>query len=375
MLKFQGWKKKILAAMTATALSVSLSFGAPAKVEAASAIDLIGAGIVIGAEAAKAKAQVDANIRHYNETEAGSQELYNGFREKCGVNRDPVYNAMLDRIMTNLTNAVAKNDPSIREKPYKYFVAEDETLNAWCTMGHVMAVNVGTFKILANEDEIAAVVGHEMGHGQKDHSVKAQKKHLQKAITATVLGTAVGATIGGGAITSLVTSVALTHSVAHGDRKQETEADLVGFDYIVDTEYNIGACAAVMQKFVEMEGGQRSGFEKFFNPSDHPDSAKRRDACAKKITEYSGGHVTAKDGVVCVNKKTFAIVAASSNMSSVERSYFVMGNLARAYHNGQNKYEATVQNGTVMLGNQAIITPIAGDEDAYTLAKKLNSIK
>ena len=342
--------------MTATALSVSLSFGAPAKVEAASAIDLIGAGIVIGAEAAKAKAQVDANIRHYNETEAGSQELYNGFREKCGVNRDPVYNAMLDRIMTNLTNAVAKNDPSIREKPYKYFVAEDETLNAWCTMGHVMAVNVGTFKILANEDEIAAVVGHEMGHGQKDHSVKAQKKHLQKA-------------------TSLVTDVALTHSVAHGDRKQETEADLVGFDYIVDTEYNIGACAAVMQKFVEMEGGKRSGFEKFFNPSDHPDSAKRRDACAKKITEYSGGHVTAKDGVVSVNKKTFAIVAASSNMSSVERSYFVMGNLARAYHNGQNKYEATVQNGTVMLGNQAIITPIAGDEDAYTLAKKLNSIK
>ena len=375
MLKFRGLKKKILAAVTATALSISLSFGMPAKVEAASAADLIGAGISIGVQAAQAKAQVDANIRHYNETEAGSQELYNGFREKFGVNNDPVYNAMLDRIMTNLTNAVAIKDPSIREKPYKYFVTADESLNAWCTMGHVMGVNVGTFKILANEDEIAAVVGHEMGHGQKDHSVKGQKKHLQKAITAAVLGTAVGATIGGGAITSLITDVALTHSVAHGDRKQETEADVLGFDYMVNTNYNVGACAAVMQKFVEMEGGKRSGFEKFFNPSDHPDSSKRRDAYAKKITEYSGGHVTAKDGVVTVNKKNFTVVAASSTMSSVERSYFVMGNLARAYHNGQNKYNATVQNGTVMLGNQAIITPLAGDEDAQTLAARLNSIK
>ena len=119
----------------------------------------------------------------------------------------------------------------------------------------------------------------------------------------------------------------------------------------------------------------RSGLEKFFNPSDHPDSAKRRDAYVKKISEYSGKHVTAKDGVVSVNGKTFMTVAASSTMSGAERSYFVMGNLARAYHDGQNRYEATVVNGTVMLGNREIVTPIAGDEDAYTLAERLNAIK
>ena len=62
-------------------------------------------------------------------------------------------------------------------------------------------------------------------------------------------------------------------------------------------------------------------------------------------------------------------------MSGKERSYFVMGNLARTYINGQNKQQATVQNGTVMLGNQPIITPVEGDEDAQTLADRLNAIK
>lgn len=370
-------RKKITAVATAAALSISLAVGAPAQVEAVSAIDIIGAGIQIGSQAAQAKAQIDANIRYFNTTEQGRQELYKAFREKYGVSDNYEYNAKLDRVMNNLTAGVASIDPTINDKPYIYFVSAQNSINAACSMGHVMMVNEGTFQKISNEDEIAAIVGHEMGHGQKDHVAKGNKKHLQKAVTAAIAGTAVGATVGGGALTSIITNVALTHSVAHGDRKHETEADLLSVDYLLHTNYNPGATAAVMQKFSELEAkvGKRSSAEKFFNPSDHPDSAKRRDACAKKISEYSGNHVTVKDGVVSVNKKTFVTPAASSDMSGAERSYFVMGNLARAYHNGQNKNSATVVNGTVMLGSQAIITPIDGDEDAQTLADRLNSIK
>ena len=243
-------------------------------------------------------------------------------------------------------------------------------------MGHVMMVNAGTFEKITNEDELAAIVGHEMGHGQKSHVAKSNKKRLQKAVTASLAGTAIGSSIGGGALTSIIANLALNHSIAHGDKKQETEADLLGLEYMTHTNYNPGACAAVMQKFLEMSiGAEQSKAVALFNPSDHPDSAKRRDACAKKLTEYSGNHVTAKDGVVKVNNKTFITVAPIEGMSSAERSYFVMGNLAAAYHNKQNKHEATVQNGTVLLGNQPIITPAEGDEDAYVIAERLNAIK
>ena len=372
MFNLRSLKKKFLATCAAAAVGFSLTFGTPAVASASLLEDVI----VVGINSAALSAQINDSIKHYNKTEAGQKELFSAFREKYGVNEDPTYNAILDRVMANLTKGVAMIDPTVKDKPYKYFISNDESLNAACGMGHVMMVNVGTFKVIPNEDELAAIVGHEMGHGQKDHAAKGQKKYLKKYIIANAAGLAVGATIGGGAITSAITSIAFQHSVAHGDRKQESEADTLGFDYIINTDYNPGACAAVMQKFVEMEQGQkRSAIAKFFNPSDHPDSDKRRDAYVKKLFEYSGKHVTAKDAVITVNNKTLTKVAAADNMSAAERSYFVLGNLATAYHRGQDKYGATVENGIVMMGNQPIIAPAAGDEDAYTIAERLNAIK
>ena len=368
-------KKKFLSVAAAAAVSISLMLGTPAPASAASG-SLIGTAIQIGVESAKLNSEINAKIRHFNESEEGRRELYQSFREKYGVCEDSEYNAQLDRIMTNLTKGVSVVDPTIKSKPYIYFVSNDESVNAACSMGHVMMVNVGTFKQITNEDELAAIVGHEMGHGQKDHVAKGQKKALNKAVMASLAGTAVGSTIGGGALTSLITQALLNQSVAHGSRKFESEADMLSLDYMLNTNYNPGACAAVMQKFVEMEGNsKRSGLENFFNPSDHPDSDKRRDAYVKKLFEYSGKHVTAANGVVTVNKKTFITVAPSATMSSAERSYFVLGNLAVAFHRGQNKNSATVENGTVMLGNQPIITPLEGDEDAQVIADRLNEIK
>lgn len=367
-------KKKIMAVVTIVTLGISLTFGMPV----ASAVDagtIIGVGsVLIGAS--QRNAQLNKQIRYYDESEQGRMELFDSFKQKYGVSQNSAYKAQLDRIMENLTKGVAAVDPTIKSKPYLYFVSAQSSINAACSMGHVMMVNEGTFNNIANEDEIAAIVSHEMGHGQRSHVVKGNKKNLQKQVLASLAGTAVGATIGGGQLTSIIASVAFNHSVAHGSRKYETEADLLGFDYMVHTNYNPGACAAIMQKFVELEGNsKRSGLEKIFLPSDHPDSNKRRDAYVKKLYEYSGNHVTAKDGIVTVNNKTLIKVAPSDGMSSAERSYFILGNLASAYHRGQNKHEATVQNGTVMLGNQPIISPLAGDEDAYVIAERLNSIK
>lgn len=74
-----------------------------------------------------------------------------------------------------------------------------------------------------------------------------------------------------------------------------------------------------------------------------------------------------------VNKKDFVTPAA--DMSSAERKYFVMGNLVLAYAHGQAGKLAEVVNGTVMLGNQAIMTPAEGDPTAEELAALLNKIK
>ena len=363
--------KKITATLSAGVIGCSIIFSAPATVEA------FGVGEIIGIGSAILQGQADMNqakkqIAAFNTTEEGRQYLYNMFREKNGVNDDYTLNNRLKNIMENLTAAVKATDPAdttINERPYLYFVSADTTLNAACSMGHVMMVNTGAFTNLATDDEIAAIVGHEMGHGQKDHVAKGMKKSINKQMLANVAVSAAG----GSTIANIVGTIALTNSVAHSDRKQETEADNLAWDYIQHTNYNLGACAAVMQRLAELYGEKSKS--NILNPSDHPDTGKRRDNYATKLYEHSGKHCSARDGVVTVNGKTFLTVAATSSMSSAERAYFVLGNLAAAFHEGKNNSTATVSNGTVYLGNQAIITPTAGDESAETLAARLNEIK
>lgn len=79
--------------------------------------------------------------------------------------------------------------------------------------------------------------------------------------------------------------------------------------------------------------------------------------------------------MVLVNKKDFVIPAPAGGMSSAERKYFVMGNLAAAYARGQDKRNAYVSGRTVMLGDQPIITTTEDDRPAKELAALLNRIK
>ena len=67
--------------------------------------------------------------------------------------------------------------------------------------------------------------------------------------------------------------------------------------------------------------------------------------------------------------------APADDMSSHERAYFVMGNLATAYHNGHSSGNAWADGSVLMLGNQPIMECVEGDPSAPDLANRLNAIK
>lgn len=90
----------------------------------------------------------------------------------AGVYDDPQLMEQLGNIMSNMTNAIGQVDKSVYDLPYVYFLTPSEYFNAACSMGHVMMVNQGTFAFTPSEDELAVVIGHEMGHGQAHHVAK-----------------------------------------------------------------------------------------------------------------------------------------------------------------------------------------------------------
>lgn len=351
-------KKSIIQTITASILVIPVYCGSlNAPIAEAGTADIIGA--VIGG--AVASSQLNATLHHYNDTEEGRLEFLAEMKKQYGVNQDYNLNRQLDRIMNNLSAGIRAIDPSIDKKPYNYFINNDASFNAFCTLGHNLSVNTGLYNVLTNEDEIAVVLGHELGHGQKDHPAKGARRSLNMQILGAATGSEAGAIM------------AQVINNRHVTKPMEREADALAFDYIIHTSYNPGATAAVWQRVLDLSKSEPSAINQFI--SDHPADDDRRDAYVKKLNQYSDGHVMAKEGKVTVNNKNFVTPAPVGNMSTKERSYFVMGNLAAAYHNGQNKYEANVDGNTVKLGNQPIMTCTADDEKAVTLAARLNKIK
>lgn len=157
----------------------------------ADAFDLSGTlGAVIGG--AQQYRQIDAYMDHINNTDDGRNEYFQALIKDLGVSDNDYYARLLDDIMGRLTQGIGASDPSIYNKPYLYFLNADQTFNASCGLGHVMTVNEGIFNLSENIDEIAVVIAHEMGHGQKDHVLHGTRKKLKTAIGGTILAGAIG---------------------------------------------------------------------------------------------------------------------------------------------------------------------------------------
>lgn len=356
-------KKKIISSCMVGLLGLGVAFGtAPApEVEASGVlVDVLGSAIM----GTMYRDKVMGVYKTYNNTDKGRQEWFQQMKKQEGVDTDEYLNNRLDNIMTNVEAGIRAVDPTVDKKPYNYFISPNDDANAYCTIGHNVNVYRGIFNLLSTDDEIAVVLGHELGHGQKDHPIQGVKKSLNAAVLAEMANAATGG-MASGAIDAMYT---YTRNV-HLSKPMEWEADNLAFDYITHTNYNPGATAAVWQKFLEKYGDMNVRW------SDHPTCTQRRENYVQKLYAWSNKHVTDKNGVVYVNNKEFVTPSATGSMSSKERSYFVLGNLAAVYHNNKTAPEAYANGDTVMMGEQPIMTSTGSDASAETLAAKLNKIK
>ena len=349
------------------ALCLTLTSGAVMPKQAL-AWDWLSAGLAlfqVGAEYAYLNRQVS-----YLDNQ-GRDKYMGQIKDKYGINTDPVANAMLTRIMTRLSDAVALTDDSIVKKPYNYFVNNDKSFNAFCTLGHNMSVNIGAFeKLNYNEDELAFVIAHEMGHGQKNHPAAGVKRALPVSIVAALYASQnrnTASSIGAALVSTVGTAKWVT-------KPMETQADKLAFDYAVAAGYNVGAGAALWQHILEQNGSKSSGFAELFN--DHPTSISRRNNYNKKITEWSGNQVKVNEenGLISVAGQPFYTPAKTSTMSSQEQAFLIAGNLSSMFHDG-GQYEPVWTNSEnkLLVGEQPVMS-FDGVVEADTVEKRLRDI-
>ena len=365
-------KSTVFRTTVSAALCLTLASGAVMPKQAL-AWDWLSAGLAlfqVGAEYAYLNKQVSYLDNN------GRDKYMGQIKDKYGVNTDPAANAMLARIMTRLSDAVALTDESIVKKPYNYFVNNDKSFNAFCTLGHNMSVNIGAFtKLNYNEDELAFVIAHEMGHGQKNHPAAGVKRALPVSIVAALYASQnrnTASSIGAALVSTVGTAKWVT-------KPMESQADKLAFDYAVAAGYNVGAGAALWQHILEQNGSKSSGFAELFN--DHPTSLARRTNYNKKITEWSGKQVKVNEenGLISVMGQPFYTPEKTSTMSPQEQAFLIAGNLSSVFHEGR-QYEPVWTNSenTLLVGERPVMSfdgVVGADEVEKRLREILSSSK
>jgi len=162
---------------------------------------------------------------------------------------------------------------------YKVYKVID--INAFaCADGSVRVFS--SLMDIMTDEELLAIIGHEIGHVKNHDSRDAMKAALTRAAIAE------GASSQSGTVAALSESQlgALAEAMMDSkhSRKQESEADDYSYEFLKKHSYNVTAAYTAFMKFAKMsEGATQSKMEKMM--SSHPDSKKRAESIKEKATK------------------------------------------------------------------------------------------
>ena len=173
---------------------------------------------------------------------------------------------------------------------------KDDSPNAWVKFksqkDFSVHVTKGLMKILDTEEQIAGVLGHEIGHVKLGH----YDKGVSRAVGWTLLGIALGRA---GGIAQTAGNVGIKLAESGFSRGQEVEADDYGTELLKRAGYNPMGLYRAMKAFQDNKYvTQPNGF------NSHPPTARRLKHLMDKAKEVSGKKLDSKSSVKAKTSRT-----------------------------------------------------------------------
>ncbi|MEZ5914227.1 MAG: M48 family metallopeptidase [Parvularculaceae bacterium] len=95
--------------------------------------------------------------------------------KKEKVSTDPKYVSRLNRVAPKILRAAGENP-----RNWDYRVFDSKQLNAFALPGNHFAVYTGLMDLMANDDQLATVIGHEVGHVRANHGGERVSQQLRE---------------------------------------------------------------------------------------------------------------------------------------------------------------------------------------------------
>jgi predicted Zn-dependent protease len=172
--------------------------------------------------------------------------------------------------LTRYINLIGQSLAQASDRPatfagYHFLVLDSEELNAFSAPGGLIFVTRGMLKICQSEDDIAAVLAHEVAHVQEQHGIQAIKKKYRDDALLALGGAAVSSQLGGGpTLTRLfdlsVKDVLATLLEKGYSRAAENDADEIAVTLLTRIGYDANAIVRVLTVLQNRVQAQQPGF-------------------------------------------------------------------------------------------------------------------
>ena len=192
------------------------------------------------------------------EVNAGAEKQYAQMmaeaKQKNALDRDAAQVERVKRIVGRLVPQTKSFRPDAASWPWEVHVVTLDEVNAWCMPHGKIAVYTGLLqKIQPTDDELAAVLGHEVAHALREHT---REQISQQLGTQAVLGIA-GALFGLGEAAQNLGAMAANVTIGlPKSRTDETEADRIGVELAARAGYDPNGAISLWQKMEKLAGSQ-----------------------------------------------------------------------------------------------------------------------
>lgn len=209
--------------------------------------------------------------------------------EDFGTLAMPSVNAYLDRVGKGL--AAQSHRPAM---PYAFKSVNASYVNAYAFPGGSIATTRGILLKLENEAQLAALLGHEIGHVNARHTASRMSKGMliQLAVAGTSLALAQKKEEYG-ALAETVGAVGAGLLLAHYSREDERQADALGMEYMVRAGANPQGMPGLMAMLQSLREGDPNVLELMF--ATHPMSRERFETTQKLVAERYAEAATRPD--------------------------------------------------------------------------------
>ena len=196
-------------------------------------------GAVSQAELNKLGVQAFAQLKNQKQQAGGTQQAY----VRCVVNA-----------------VVAQLPADWRQMGWESAVFVDKETNAFALPGGKVGVYTGIFDVARNQDQLAGVIAHEIGHVVARHHDERITRQAGASGALQILGAILGSQYGQGAANAAVQGgsiLAQTGFLLPGSRQQESEADVVGQQLMAQAGFDPRGAVALWSNMIAASNGSR----------------------------------------------------------------------------------------------------------------------